>query len=127
MFLKLVVVVLAGNYIDNQIGGHCSTAGIVVYSYSTGNSLGSIHLVWEVAGDTAPDAITQGNAECIRIIQPSLPFYHTRAMKKDFINTAENFKCGKPAVLKRIYKRLTGCTMYDNIFQTITFLTKSIS
>lgn len=98
-------------YIDNLKGEHCMTTGMV-YSYSTGNSPGSIRFVWKFGGDVTPEAITQGNAECIRIIQPSLPVYHTRAMRKDFFNTVELFKCGKPAVLWGIYKCLTGTDVF---------------
>ena len=80
----------------------------VLYSYSTGNSLGSIHFIWKIPEDASEEDILTGNSEAARKILPSLPSYHTRAMRKEFFNEISLFSLGKPAVLRALYKRLTG-------------------
>lgn len=51
-----------------------------------------------------------GVQECrsLRVIKPSLPAYQTRAMKKQLYHSMSLFRCGKPAVLREFYRRLTG-------------------
>ena len=63
--------------------------------------------------EISEEVLVSKNAEVSRIIKPSIPVYHTRAMKKQFYNDMSLFRCGKPAVLREMYKRLTGmCCSY---------------
>ena len=80
----------------------------VLYTYSTGNSLGSIHFIWRIPEEIGEEDLLSGNTEVLRKIQPSLPTYHTRAMRKQFFNQVSLFCTGKPAVLRAMYKQLTG-------------------
>ena len=80
----------------------------VLYTYSTGNSLGSIHFIWRIPEAISEEDLLSGNSEALRKIEPSLPTYDTRAMKKQFFNQVGLFCQAKPAVLRAMYKQLTG-------------------
>ncbi len=80
----------------------------VLYTYSTGNCLGSIHFIWRIPEDISEEDLLKRNADALHKIQPLLPTYHTRAMKKQFFNQIGLFRIGKPAVLRAVYKQLTG-------------------
>ena len=88
--------------------GQCLTCDCVLYDHATGNCLGTIHFIWKTS--TSPDStvLVSGNATCIRKIEPSLPVYHTRAMKRHFFNQISLLRCGKPSALRGIYRLLTG-------------------
>lgn len=79
-------------------------------SYNTGNSLGSLHFLWRVpnSDDITEENMAVGNAEAARVIQPGLPTFHTRAMRKQFFHDFSLFRCARPAVLKEMYRQLTG-------------------
>jgi len=49
-----------------------------------------------------------GNTKAFKEIEPSLPIFHTRAMRKHFFADFSLFCCARPAVLKEIYRQLTG-------------------
>ena len=74
-------------YIDSLKSEHCLTCNnIVFYSYASGNNLGSIHFVWMMY---PLEKLAERNQECLR---PSLPLYHTRAMRKEFYSKVSLFK-----------------------------------
>ena len=80
-----------------------------MYTYSTGNSLGSIHFMWKVPEDASEEELLSGNCEVTRKIQPQLPSYHTRAMRRQFFDQVSLFRLGnKPAVWRGLYKLITG-------------------
>ena len=81
---------------------------ILMYTYASGNRAGSLHFIWKVPEEIVEETLTSKNAEVLRVIKPSLTVYHTRAMKKQFYNDMSLFRCGKPAVLREVYRRLTG-------------------
>ena len=89
-------------------GGQCLICDSMIFNHAIGNSLGTIHFIWKVPIAIDPAALTSGNASCVRKIQPSLPVYHTRAMKKQFFDQITLLKCGKPSALRGIYRLLTG-------------------
>ena len=80
----------------------------MLFDYATGNCLGTIHFIWKVPDNCSAALLTAGNADCFRKIQPSLPTYHTRAMKKHFFEQISLLQCGKPSALRGIYRLLTG-------------------
>ena len=95
-------------YIDSLKSGHCLTCNVVLYSYASGNNLGSIHFGWKVPDDMSNGELAEHNQECLRRIQPSLPTYHTRAMRREFYSKVSLFKCTRPATMREVYKMLTG-------------------
>lgn len=84
------------------------TSKVLIYSFASGNNVGSLHFTWKVPEEISDDTLISKNAEVLRIIEPSLPIYHTRAMRKQFYYDMHLFRCGKPAVLREMYHRLTG-------------------
>lgn len=77
-------------------------------SHSTGNRIGSLHFLWKVPEDINEEGLVTGNAQALRMIQPALPTFHTRAMKRQFFDDFSLFRYAKPAVMKEIYRQLTG-------------------
>ena len=49
-----------------------------------------------------------GNAKAVRVIQPALPNFHTRAMRRQFFDNFSLFRSARPAVMKEMYRQLTG-------------------
>lgn len=96
-------------YIDTLKTGQCLTCDCVLYNHATGNCLGTIHFIWKAPSSSDdPTMLVSGNATCIRKIEPSLPIYHTRTMKKHFFDQISLLRCGKPSALRGIYRLLTG-------------------
>ena len=94
-------------YIDNLRSGCALMTKTVLYTYSTGNSLGSIHFIWRIPEEISEEDLLSGNSEALRKIEPSLPTYDMRAMRKQFFNQVGLFCQAKPAVLRAMYKQLT--------------------
>ena len=83
-------------YIDNLRSGYALMSKAVLYTYTTGNSLGSIHFLWRVPEELTEEELLAGNLESLRKIQPQLPTYHTRAMRKQFFEKVSLFRVGNP-------------------------------
>ena len=64
--------------------------------------------IWRIPEEIVEEDLLSGNTEVLRKIQPSLPINHTRATRKQFFNQVSLFSTGKPAVLRAMYKQLTG-------------------
>lgn len=79
-----------------------------MYNYATGNRVGTLHFVWRVPEDISEEALATGNSSALHKIEPSLPVFHTRAMRKQFFEEMKLFNAAKPAVLREMYRRLTG-------------------
>ena len=81
-----------------------------MFSYSAGNNIGSLHFLWKVpdSKDLDEEGMAAGNAKAIRVIQPSLPNFHTRAMRRHFIANFSLFRSARPAIMKEMYRQLTG-------------------
>ena len=80
----------------------------VMYNYSMGNSMGALHFMWKVCEDMSEELLTTGNLRVLQKIKPFLPVFHTRCMRKQFFDEISLFSAAKPAVLREMYKRLTG-------------------
>ena len=85
-------------YID-ELKNSSLLSKILVYTYASGNHAGSLHFIWKIPEEISEEMLTSKNAEVLRVIKPSLPVYHTRAMKKQFYHDMSLFRCGKPAAL----------------------------
>ena len=81
---------------------------MIIYSYATRNNIGTLHFIWRVPGDASEEELSAGNLSAMHKIGPSLPVYHTRAMRKQFFEEMKPFNAAKPAVLREMYRRLTG-------------------
>ena len=70
--------------------------------------MGALHFMWKIAEDISEDLLSAGNLRVVQEIKPSLPVFHTRCMRKQFFDEMSLFNVAKPAVLREMYKRLTG-------------------
>ena len=76
--------------------------------YSTGNNCGNSYFVWPVP-DSCLDQVLANSQVIIEDIKQSLPTYHTRAMRSEFIQKFGRITSAvKPAILRYFYKDLTG-------------------
>ncbi len=80
-------------------------------TYTPGNNVGNCSFIWKVT--TTGDV---GFAECLSIIEEikqDLPVYHTRKMKAEMLTKIGRLtKSIKPAVMRYIYRSLTGIILY---------------
>lgn len=53
---------------------------------------GSLHFLWKVPLGASEELVISKNTEVIRRLQPSLPVFHTRAMKKQFYHDVQIWK-----------------------------------
>ena len=79
-------------------------------SNSGGGTL-SQYFIWKIPESfTIEDALTT-NQQVIEKLKPSLPVYHTRATRREFINANGRFTANtNPYILCSIYKSLIGDT-----------------
>lgn len=89
--------------------GVCLETKSILCSYSTGNSVGNLHFIWKVpgSGDITEEDMVAGNAKAVRVIEPDLPIFHTRAMRRQFFDDFSLFRSARPAVMKEMYRQLT--------------------
>ena len=85
-----------------------------MYNYASGNRVGTLHFVWKIPEDVSEEVLSAGNSSALHKIEPSLPLYHTRALRKQFFEEMKLFNTAKPAVLREMYRRLTGETCLHN-------------
>ena len=83
----------------------------VIFSHSSGNNSGSLHFIWKLPSNATETEITSGNASTVHKVQPLLPSFHTRAMRKQFYNVFSLFQCARPAVMHEMYRKLKGVYM----------------
>lgn len=85
--------------------------------FSAGNNLGSHNFLWKIPGcvsETDSD-IMQKNSDVIQTLSKDLPSYHTRAMRRAFINKASLLCSLKTSDARYIYKSLAGdCSLGEN-------------
>ena len=82
---------------------------IVLYTHSPGGSILSQHFVWRVPDDFSVEAALSENQRVTDKLKRDFPVYHTRAMRKEFMNAYGRFTNNtKPVVLRSIYRELTG-------------------
>ena len=107
-FTSVFVLRTRPTYNDNLRSGCGLKTNTVLYTYSTGNFLGIIPFIWRISEEISEEDLLSGNSEALCKIKPSLPTYHTRAMRKKIFNHVGLFCSAKPAVLRAMYKQLTG-------------------
>lgn len=95
-------------YVDNLKSSPVLLSKVVMYNYSMGNNTGALHFLWKVPEDISQEMLTTGNSGVLHKIQPSLPVFHTRFMRKQFFHEMSLFNVARPAVMREMYRRLTG-------------------
>ena len=81
-------------------------AGMMIYS--SGNNAGNSYFIWHIP-DSSLDIALSSSQGVIEAIKQSLPVYHTRAMRSEFLQKFGRItNAVKPAVLRYFYKDLTG-------------------
>lgn len=80
-------------------------------TYNSGGGSLSQHFIWKVPENfSVKDALTT-NQQVIDKLKSTLPVYHTRAMRREFINAYGCVTANtKPYIFRSIYKSLTGDT-----------------
>ena len=92
-------------YVDNLRCSPVLSSRVMMYNYATGNRVGTLHFVWRIPEDISEEALAAGNSSALHKIEP---VFHTRAMHKQFFEEMKLFNAAKPAVLREMYRRLTG-------------------
>lgn len=81
----------------------------VLYTYTPGGSILNHHFIWRLPDDYSVDAAVSKNQQVVSKLQESLPIYHTRAMKQEFVNQFGLLMTNtKPYMLRSIYQHLTN-------------------
>ena len=91
----------------------------VMYNYAMGNNMGALHFLWKVSDNESEEVLATGNLHALQEIRPSLPVFHTRYMRKQFFHEMSLFCFARPAVLREMYKRLTGKWCSYNTLQEL--------
>ena len=99
-------------YVDTLKSSPVLSVKSVMYNYSTGNSMGAVHFLWKISEDMSEELIMAGNLRVLQEIKPSLPVFHTHCMRKQFFDEMSLFNVARPAVLREMYKRLTGVFLW---------------
>ncbi len=85
------------------------TAPCVLYTASLGSNIGNYHFMWKIPRGVTLEAATIENVPIIDKIKRSLPTYHSRALRKEFVTRFGLIASGvKSHVLRQIYRELTG-------------------
>jgi hypothetical protein len=102
-------------FLDNM--KHGLTYKCVHLKFSAGNNLGSHNFLWRILvniSDTDNDLV-QKNTDVIQSLNKDLPSYHTRAMRRAFINKASLLCNVNASNARYIYKSLAGdCRLPEN-------------
>ena len=77
----------------------------VLYKHSSGKN--NVHFVWKIPEDT-DSKVMDASIKIRDELRESLPSYHTRAMRREFISSFGTMTGTKSAVLREAYRRLTG-------------------
>ena len=87
-----------------------------------GGNLGNINVIWKINRD---DKILETKmAKATLAVTESLPKYHSRQMRKDFIRQYGSVADASKGVLLDIYKNVTGITIIFSLL--LQFLMKSV-
>lgn len=78
----------------------------VKYSYT--GSRNHLHFVWKSPENLTEAENLKKNMAIAQELRKKLPTYHTRAMRREFIDSFGRFTSSKPAFLREAYRRLTG-------------------
>ena len=78
--------------------------------YDPGGSIGGTIILWRTPIDRGQDEVMNASLKVFQKIKPLLPEYHSRQMKRSFVNNYCKWPTGEkisPAVLRVIYSDLT--------------------
>lgn len=91
------------DHIDHAISHKC-----ILYRVAAGNNFGTHNFLWKISiNQTEEDRISK-NQEVVQQIQKSLPTYHTRAMRRAFIDRTQLMCSLKPIHARNVYRSLKG-------------------
>ena len=94
----------------------------VMVTKSFGSSIGNYHYIWKIPPRVTLENALAENQQVVRSILDELPKYHTRCMRREFMNKFGLISPStKPFVLREIYKELTSeCLSYHT--RTLNFI-----
>lgn len=78
-----------------------------VLKYQPGGSKTGITFLWKVERNRTQDEQLTQTTRVISSLQPSLPQYHTRYMKKDFKRKVANVARVTPSIVEAIYQEIS--------------------
>ena len=81
---------------------------VVKFSHSNGNNLGTMHFMWCIPESITESELLRQNMIVAQSVREKIQIYHTRAMRKEAMNTFGRIHGVKPTFLHEIYERLTG-------------------
>ena len=81
---------------------------VVLYTYSSGNSCGNHYFIWTVPEDESQTNLLTQSQAVIRKVETTIPTYHTRAMRKQFVHDFQLLVHIEPKVMCEMYCCLTG-------------------
>ena len=88
--------------------GECLQFKAVLYTYSSGNNLGNFYFLWCVPESESDSELLTKSQAVVRKIETTIPTYHTRAMRKQFVHDFQLLVKIEPKVMREMYHRLTG-------------------
>ena len=90
---------------------------VVLVTYAHGNNVGNMNFVWKVP--SCDESAFSDSQSVILKLQEKIPVFHTRAMRKQmFQRLGRLMPSVKPAILRNVYKSLTGMLLL--LFHTST-------
>jgi len=86
------------------------TVPVILYTHSLGSSLGNYHFLWRIPHGVTLEAAMNENIKLMDQIKGILPTYHSRVMRKLFMDQYGRLTKGgvKSHVLRQMYRELTG-------------------
>lgn len=88
------------------------TVPAVLYTCSLGSNLGNYLFIWKLPRGVTLEAATNENIRIINEIKDLIPTYHSRALRKAFIDRFGLIAGGvKSYILRQIYHELTGVVL----------------
>lgn len=88
------------------------TVPAVLYTCSLGSNLGNYLFIWKLPRGVTLEAATNENIRIINVIKDLIPTYHSRALRKAFVDRFGLIAGGvKSYILRQIYHELTGVVL----------------
>lgn len=78
-----------------------------IFTFSHGNYLGNLTIIWKQPEEKADRDGTE-DIRLISEIKANMPKYAARTMRRDFFEKYSKASRDKPAVLRSVYRYLTG-------------------
>ena len=80
----------------------------LLFTYTPGGSIINHNFVWKLPDDFSVEACLSENQRVVTTLMDTLPVYHTRAMRREFVSHYGSLmNTTKPFVLRSIYRELT--------------------